>query len=167
MGGISGSRFPDCHHMCQQKWGVFQLADFLNAGKSAGNLWTVSKSASRNGVVFLPAYFLTATKFAGRNEGGYVGQEICWQKYPSLSAGTIADNREICLQIWWLSRNLLAEISIPFLLEDFLTVRKSASRNTHLFLVADLLRVMKLPADWVALRKFAGRNTPYFYKQIC
>ena len=55
MGGISARRFPGCHQICRQKWGVLPA-----------DLMTVTKSAGRNGGGFLPADLLTVSESAGR-----------------------------------------------------------------------------------------------------
>ena len=137
MGGISSSRFTDCHQICWKKcWGIF--AGRFTVIKSAGRFtdchqisqqkWGWGISVSRftdHHQICWPkwGWGISASRFT-------YSQQIYQQKWGSISssrftvvtksASRFTDSHQICRQIYWLAPNLLA---------DLLTGAKSAGRN--------------------------------------
>ena len=133
------------------EWGDNSAGRFLDSPNLLADLLIVSKSAGRNrGCFCWQIYWLSANLLAemggisaGRfpdspnlladlltvSKSGRNTPTICWQKYLDISASRFTD----CQQIWQkYPYNLPAEI--PRYCCQHLTARKSAGRNTRVFL---------------------------------
>ena len=103
-------QFTECHQICQQicwlSWnlptefrGCFCHQIYLLSLNLLADLLTLTKSAGRNGGLFLPADIQTVTKSAGR-----------FTDFHTKAASRRTDTHQICWQICWLWPNLPAEI---------------------------------------------------------
>ena len=152
LGGISTSRFTNCHQICQQIcWLSPNLPVDMKGSISAQqihwlspNLWAEILGVRK----FWSADLLTVTKSASR-KGGYLwdlltemlGAVLSACRFTDIhtkSASRLTDCHKICQQIYWLSPILSPEMRgyfcwqiywlSPNLPADLLTVTKSAGR---------------------------------------
>ena len=113
---------------------------------------TLTKSARRNGRVFLSIDFLIVTKYASTFSDSY---QICQHKWGLFLLADLLTIRQ------YASRN-----GGVFLPTDFLIVTKSASRFIDSYQICQHKWGLFLLADLLTVRKSASRNGGYFCQQI-
>ena len=126
---------------------IFLLADLLNVYQICQQICLFYSFCIKGLVLmlFLLADLLTVAKPAGRNRGYF------------------------CQQLYWPSKNLLAEIGWYFCWQIYWLSAKSAQKNCffYSFCIKGLVWMFFLSADLLTVTKYASRNWVFSYHQIC